>query len=595
MEASTLQAPVGLARTRPAIGVPLLRLRSDEQLVALVRDGHDEAFRVIHDRYRKRLLAYTQQMLPFRHDAEDVLQDVFVRAYWTLRGSDRELALRAWLFRVAHNRCVDELRRPLPPSPEALQLVQSGVHDPAAEADRRESLRRLVADIRRLPAQQRSALLMRELGGMSYADLSSSLGISVGAVKSLLVRARIALAQAAEARDTACSAIREELVVASDRGVRPNAMARRHIRDCSGCSSFRRDLRGVNRQLSALVPFAPLAVLAKILGFSGGAGGGATASGGGGAAAGGAAVGGSAAASGGAAGGAAASAGALAVSAPHVATLLVAAVATAGGAVAIQSSVSSRPHSPRHVHKLVAPPSNPSPVLSAPAYAAAASALEGTGDSGAAKLGSAAGMAKSHGKARVHHLNGSGIGVTGGQAASGGKSGALSGAACSAASLVGSDPAATGSSSSTSSSSTPGTTGSNSTSPDSTSSGSTTSGSSTSGSTTSSSTTSGSTTSGSTTSGSTSSGSTSTTPGSTTPGSSTSGGSATTAGSASPGASLSGGCAVSGGTGQPTSGSAATGGGTSSSGSSTDTGGGGSASTGYTSTTSTGSSPDTSK
>jgi RNA polymerase sigma factor (sigma-70 family) len=355
VEASTLQAPTGLARHRIAIGIPLLRLRSDEQLVALFRAGHDEAFRVIHDRYEKRLLAYARQMLPRGHDAEDALQDVFVRAYSGLRSSERELALRAWLFRVAHNRCIDELRRPAPPPPEVLQLAFRTVQDPVAEADRRESLRRLIADMRRLPDQQRSALLMREMGGMSYAELATTLGTSVPAVKSLLVRARIALVQAAAARDTACSEIREELVGAHDRGVRPNANAKRHIRDCTGCNSFKRELRTINRRVAALAPLGPLALLAKTLGLSGGAGASssATASGAGGATAGGATAGGAAGgatALGGAAGGGSAIAGgALVVGTGHVATLLAAAVATAGGAVAISAP-------PAHPH--VRPPAN---------------------------------------------------------------------------------------------------------------------------------------------------------------------------------------------------------------------------------------------
>jgi RNA polymerase sigma factor (sigma-70 family) len=159
--------------------------------VALFRAGHDDAFRVIHDRYRQRLFAYTRQMLTQRQDAEDALQDIFVRAYAGLRANHRELALRAWLYRVAHNRCIDELRRPSPPPPEVLELLRSPVHDPIAEADQRESLRRLIADVRRLPEQQRSALLMRELGGMSYADMAAALGVTVPAVKSLLVRARL--------------------------------------------------------------------------------------------------------------------------------------------------------------------------------------------------------------------------------------------------------------------------------------------------------------------------------------------------------------------------------------------------------------------
>jgi RNA polymerase sigma factor (sigma-70 family) len=334
--------------------VPLLRLRSDEQLVALFRAGHDDAFRVIHDRYRQRLFAYTRQMLPHRQDAEDALQDIFVRAYAGLRANRRELALRAWLYRVAHNRCIDELRRPSPPPPEVLELLRSPVHDPIDEADRRESLRRLIADVRRLPEQQRSALLMRELGGMSYADMAGALGVTVPAVKSLLVRARLSLGQALEARDTACSDIREELIVSHDRGQRPNANARRHMRDCSGCREFRHQLRGVSRRLAALVPtLGPIGVLANVLGV-GGAGSGAA---------------GGALAASGAAGTSSAvvGVGAMSAGATHVATLLAAAVVTAGGAVELQHSISASPAHHRHHARaaLVAPANHHVPQQSA--------------------------------------------------------------------------------------------------------------------------------------------------------------------------------------------------------------------------------------
>jgi RNA polymerase sigma factor (sigma-70 family) len=286
---------------------------------------------VIHDRYRQRLFAYTRQMLPHRQDAEDALQDIFVRAYSGLRANQRELALRAWLYRVAHNRCIDELRRPAPPPPEVIELLRSPVHDPIAEADQRESLRRLIADVRRLPDQQRSALLMRELGGMSYADMAGALGVTVPAVNSLLVRARLALAQALEARDTACSEIREELILSHDRGLRPNATARRHMRDCDGCQEFRHQLRGVSRRFAAIVPtLGPLGVLANMLGI-GGAGGGAA---GGVLAAGGAAG----------TGSAVVGAGTMTAGATHVATILAAAVVTAGGAVELQHTLPAAPH-----------------------------------------------------------------------------------------------------------------------------------------------------------------------------------------------------------------------------------------------------------
>jgi RNA polymerase sigma factor (sigma-70 family) len=319
-------------------------LRSDEQLVALFRAGHDEAFRAIHDRYRQRLFAYTRQMLPARPDAEDALQDVFVRAYSGLRASHGRLVLRAWLYRIAHNRCIDELRRPAPPPPEVLELVRAPADDPIAAADQRESLRRLVIDVRRLPEQQRSALLMRELSGMAYADMADALGVSVPAVKSLLVRARIALAQALEARDTACSDIRGQLTLAHDRGVRPSGTARRHMRDCTQCRHFHGELRGVSRRFAALAPtVGPMGVIAKVLGVGGGAGGAASSG---------------AIAAGGAAGtgGAMASVGLFATGAGHIATLIAAAAVTAGGAVEIQSSIVPPAHHVRHTHPAVTAP-----------------------------------------------------------------------------------------------------------------------------------------------------------------------------------------------------------------------------------------------
>jgi RNA polymerase sigma factor (sigma-70 family) len=358
------------------VGLPL-RLRSDDQLVALFRAGHDEAFDVIHDRYRVRLFAYTRQMLPgSRQDAEDALQDVFVRAFGGLRASNRQLALRAWLYRVAHNRCIDELRRPPLPSPELIEFTRPPASDPIVIAEQRDTLRQLLEDVRRLPEQQRSALLMRELSDMSYAELSGALDVSVPAVKSLLVRARVGLAKAAEARDVACSSIREELSVAHDRGVRSTGTARRHLRDCQGCREFRRDMRGLTKQLSVLAPaLGPAAVIAKLIGFGGGAGGTAAT----GSAAGGTAAGGTAAATGTAAGGGAVVAGGasgaggvftaggmLAGGGTHMATLLAAAVLTAGGAVELQQTIATPAQHHRVVHRAVAAPAPVRPVTPTP-------------------------------------------------------------------------------------------------------------------------------------------------------------------------------------------------------------------------------------
>ncbi|HEX8207900.1 MAG TPA: RNA polymerase sigma factor [Solirubrobacteraceae bacterium] len=201
-----------------------LHARSDDQLVAAFRDGREDAFAVIAERYRERLVAYARHMLRARGQAaaEDVVQDVLIRAYRALRADSRPMALRAWLYRIAHNRCLDELRGERP-SAELLdeELPGASSTDPVVAFGRRERLRELVGDIRSLPDQQRSALVIRELDGLSYAELAEALDTTVPAIKSLLVRARMNLAEAAGAREalsdaqTGDSARRTSVAIAS--------------------------------------------------------------------------------------------------------------------------------------------------------------------------------------------------------------------------------------------------------------------------------------------------------------------------------------------------------------------------------------------
>jgi RNA polymerase sigma factor (sigma-70 family) len=334
-----------------AVPVPVLRLRSDDQLVALFRAGSDDAFRAIHDRYRVRLLAYAAQMLGgSRADAEDALQDVFVRAHQALRSSRQPIMLRAWLYRIAHNRCVDQLRRPAPIPSEImpgaqLALSRGARHDPPAEAERSEDLRRLVADVHSLPEQQRSALLMRELQGLSYEELGCALGISVAGVKSLLLRARGGVLDAAAARDAPCSDIRLELASAHDRGVRASGRARRHMRECDQCSGYRGELRSISRQVAALVPVGPLGHLGVLFGIGGG---GASAGAGGGIAAG---------------SSSALLGGAATVTATKVAAIVCACALVGGGALQAttpsgqRTHAHARAHAARHVVSYVALPS----------------------------------------------------------------------------------------------------------------------------------------------------------------------------------------------------------------------------------------------
>jgi hypothetical protein len=114
-----------------------------------------------------------------------------------------------------------------------------------------------MADLRALPDQQRSALVIRELEGLSYEELAVTLDTTVPAVKSLLVRARLGLAEAAEARATDCTAVRRQIreTVESGKGGKLTRLLREHLRQCADCSDYRRALRARRRPSRATALF----------------------------------------------------------------------------------------------------------------------------------------------------------------------------------------------------------------------------------------------------------------------------------------------------------------------------------------------------
>lgn len=197
----------------------------------------------------------------------------------------------------------------------------NSVHDRVQD---REQFRDLLDDVGKLPETQRSALLLREMDAMSYEEIAKSMDTTVPGVKSLLVRARIALAESTQARLLTCEEVKLELAEAAEGLGKVGGPVRRHVRDCEDCHDFRKQLRNDSKALAALFPVPALfalkgAILAKLGLGGGGAAGGASAGGAaGGAAAGGAAAGSAAATGGGitavggltAAGGAATAAGA---------------------------------------------------------------------------------------------------------------------------------------------------------------------------------------------------------------------------------------------------------------------------------------------
>lgn len=172
------------------------RAARDEQLVDLVRAGDDRAFDAIHARYEQRLIGYARQLLGgAHHDAEEVVQDAFVRALAALRADEREMTLKPWLYTIVRNRALDLLRRPSRTTDLEVHAPMLG--DPAADPHdrvaRADELRNLVGELKRLPERQRTALVMHELGGISHEAIGRELKVSVGGSKALVCRARAGL------------------------------------------------------------------------------------------------------------------------------------------------------------------------------------------------------------------------------------------------------------------------------------------------------------------------------------------------------------------------------------------------------------------
>ncbi len=348
MEAYTAPAP---ARVRPGLRhllrrqTPLLRLQSDEALVALTRAGNRDAFEALVHRYRPRLLTFSAHMLgASQRDSEDVVQEALVAAYTAMVADERRIEVRPWLYRITRNHCLNHMRG----GKVRTTRVASGEGDIAAleqrsadgglsvadEAGRREELRQLVGDIRSLPESQRAAIVLRELEAMSYNDVAETMETSVPSVKSLLVRARLSLVDIAQGRELPCSEVRYALAH-HEEGIRKlDGAERAHLKTCPLCADTRKRLKTTSKAMAALSPVGVLGFLGRLAPAKAGAG---------------ASAGGAGAAGSLAGGGATAGAGALATKAAVVlfaATVLTGSVPHFGGRAPAPAQEPARAGSP---------------------------------------------------------------------------------------------------------------------------------------------------------------------------------------------------------------------------------------------------------
>jgi RNA polymerase sigma factor (sigma-70 family) len=253
---------------------------------ALAREasgGDERALSKIFREFHQPLYRYCLAILGNRQDAEDALQETMIKVLRALPGEKREIALKPWLYRIAHNESIDLLRRRRPSV--SLEENEPALGEGLAEqVETRRRLRQLIVDLGALPERQRGALLMREAGGLDFEEIGAALETSSAVARQTLYEARLGLRQMDAGRDMDCTAV-TKVLSDGDRRVRRRRDIRAHLRDCAGCRQFAEEIDSRRGDLAAISPLPAVAAAALLHGvLGGGAGAGAAAAGGTGAA-----------------------------------------------------------------------------------------------------------------------------------------------------------------------------------------------------------------------------------------------------------------------------------------------------------------------
>lgn len=177
--------------------VKLLRTQTDARLVTLARGGHEPAFEAIVERYRRPLLRAARRVLPASR-AEDAVQQAFLAAWRALERGDEVRELRPWLYRIVEHTALNALRvRGYEDARLEEDVRAAGA--PQDELERRDAARRALAGLAALPERQRRALVETAIEGRSQAEVAAAMGLTHGAFRQLVHRARHTLRTAATA------------------------------------------------------------------------------------------------------------------------------------------------------------------------------------------------------------------------------------------------------------------------------------------------------------------------------------------------------------------------------------------------------------
>jgi RNA polymerase sigma factor (sigma-70 family) len=251
MQSQLASGPTASARV---VSPPIGRL-DDERLARLVGEGSTSAFSLLYERHHQQLYRYCRSILRDETDARDALQSALERALAALQRGQRNAPLRPWLFRIAHNEAISLLRR-RPAYAEPGRSEESAGGSLEEQAESRQRLAQLVADLQELPERQRAALVMHELSGLSHAEIAVALETTPRASKQSIFDARQALSEFAEGRAMACEKVQRAISDGDGRALRARRL-RAHMRDCAACAAFAAAIPARTAELRMLAP--PLA------------------------------------------------------------------------------------------------------------------------------------------------------------------------------------------------------------------------------------------------------------------------------------------------------------------------------------------------
>src|SRR5688572_20636464 len=219
---------------RPSRAPLPLRALGDDRLARLAARGDRRAFAEIYRRYHQPLFRYCHSILRSDDDAQDALQNTMAAAIRGLDGEGRQIALKPWLYRIAHNESIDLLRRRRPEVDLAVAAEVVAQDDGVAT---RARLRQLLEDLGELPEKQRAALVMRELNGLEYTEIGAAFGISAAAATQTVYDARRGLQELSEGRDLPCEDV-QYLLSQHDGRLLKARKVRGHLGSCAVCQAF---------------------------------------------------------------------------------------------------------------------------------------------------------------------------------------------------------------------------------------------------------------------------------------------------------------------------------------------------------------------